>query len=278
MREKTKNIWLCCTITALSHLAMPVSINKTYLLGAWFIAHVIYKALGYRPSTKGVNGRIDPDRRQFLKWIGTGLVGTVVIGALDPLTIIRQVLSAGLGRRGHVGTGGRFVEFYTITNGYPDATLSGYRLQVAGLVEQPVTLNCSQLTALAPAQQKEDFHCVTGWSVAGVQWKGVRLSSIMTQVKPLAEARYVHFYSFDGVYTESLSIQEALDPSVMLAYQLNGLPLSIQQGFPVRLVVPKMYGYKSIKWVNRLEFGNQPLTGYWEARGYPNEAFIGRSI
>lgn len=85
---------------------------------------------------------------------------------------------------------------------------------------------------------------------------------------------YVNFYSFDGVYTESLKLSEALDPSVLLAYEMDGQPLEQAQGAPLRLIVPKMYGYKSIKWLNRVEFSDTPITGYWEHYGYPAEAYI----
>jgi DMSO/TMAO reductase YedYZ molybdopterin-dependent catalytic subunit len=116
------------------------------------------------------------------------------------------------------------------------------------------------------------------FSVPNVQWKGVHLKSLIHLVKPSPQASYVHFYLFDGVYTESLSLSEALHPTVMLAYQLNGKPLSTKQGFPLRLVVPTMYGYKSIKWVNRVEFSDKPLVGYWEARGYSTEAYLGKGM
>lgn len=250
----------------------------SYVLGIWFVVHGVYKAVGYRPRSKGINGRVDPDRRQFLQWLGTGVAAAAVMTVIDPVGLIARVFSSSRGSSNTVALGGRFAEYYTVTGGYPATTLASYRLQVDGRVERPVTLDWNQLTALEGVQQIEDFHCVTGWSVAGVHWKGIHLSSIVNRVRPLTDAKYIHFYSLDGAYTECLSIQEALDPSVLLAYELDGQPLSTPQGFPIRLVVPKMYGYKSIKWVNRLEFSSQPLTGYWEARGYPNEAFLGTSI
>ena len=109
-------------------------------------------------------------------------------------------------------------------------------------------------------------------------WDGLSIKALATLVQPLSQAKYVHFYSADGVYTESLSLAEAYDPTVLLAYGMQGQPLLTRQGYPIRLVVPKMYGYKSIKWVNRVTFSDQPLVGYWEQRGYPNEAFLGSSF
>ncbi|QSO50425.1 molybdopterin-dependent oxidoreductase [Alicyclobacillus curvatus] len=247
----------------------------SYVLGGWLIIHAIYKAVGYRPAKEGINGYIDPERRRFLKWLGYGVVGTVVLTVVDPARLWNGLTSPGASS---TPTTGAFAEYYTVVNGYPKETLSSYKLQIDGLVGNPTTLDWTRLQQLAAVSQKEDFHCVTGWSVAGVEWTGVHLSSLASLVSPTSAVKYVHFYSFDGVYTESLSLTEAMDKSVMLAYKLNGAPLSTPQGYPVRLVVPKMYGYKSIKWVNRVEFSDKPLTGYWEDRGYPNEAYIGSSI
>ncbi len=247
----------------------------SYGLGGWFIIHAIYKAVSYRPANRGINGYIDPERRRFLKWMGYGVVGTVVLTVVDPVRLWKVAASEGANS---VSTTGTFAEYYTVVNGYPTMTLSNYKLQIDGLVGNPTTLDWTRFQALPALTQKENFHCVTGWSVAGVEWTGVHLSSIVNLVVPSSAVKYVHFYSFDGVYTESLSLAEALGESVMLAYKLDGAPLSTPQGFPVRLVVPKMYGYKSIKWVKRVEFSDKPLTGYWEQRGYPNEAYIGSAI
>lgn len=250
----------------------------SYVLTAWLLIHATYKALSYRPADEGVNARVDPSRRRFLQWVGSGLVGTAVLVILDPVAILKTLLQPGGARGTTGGTGSDFAAYYTVTNGYPTADLSNYRLSVDGLVNHPVTLSWGEVIALETTQEQVDFHCVTGWSVANVKWKGVHLTSILDLVKASSTARFVNFYSFDGAYTESLSLTEALDPTVMLAYELNGQPLSTQQGFPLRLVVPKMYGYKSIKWVNRVEFSDHPLVGYWEARGYSSAAYLGRGI
>ncbi|KPV42943.1 molybdopterin-dependent oxidoreductase [Alicyclobacillus ferrooxydans] len=248
----------------------------SYVLGGWLIIHGIYKALSYRPANHGFNGYVDPERRQFVRWLGYGVVGTVVLTVIDPVRLWKVVVTPGGG--GGAQATGSFAEYYTVTNGYPTTTLSSYQLHIGGLVTKPLTLSWQQIASLEAVSEKEDFHCVTGWSVAGVHWKGIHLSTITAMVGLSSNVKYVHFYSFDGQYTESLSLPEALDKSVLLAYELDGKPLSTPQGFPLRLVVPKMYGYKSIKWVNKVEFSDKPLTGYWEYRGYPNEAYIGTSI
>ena len=250
----------------------------SYVLATWLLVHAVYKALSYRPADDGMNARVDPSRRQFLQWVGSGIAGTAVLVILDPVAILKTVLQPRNSIASGGGTTSDFAAYYTVTNGYPSADLSTYHLTIDGLVSQPVTLSWAEFTALEAAQEEVDFHCVTGWSVPNVKWQGVHMQALLNLAKPSSATRYVNFYSFDGAYTESLPLAEALDPTVLLAYRLNGQPLSTQQGFPVRLVVPKMYGYKSIKWVNRVEFSDKPLVGYWEARGYASEAYIGHGI
>jgi DMSO/TMAO reductase YedYZ molybdopterin-dependent catalytic subunit len=251
--------------------------NVSYTLGAWLMIHAIYKAVGYRPSQTGLNPRVDPERRMFLRWLGTGVAGAVVITAIDPVTWLTRALQFGA-KAGAAADGSGFAAFYTVTDGYPSTDLSTYRLKVDGLVKQPAILTWPHVLALTQGEETTDFHCVTGWSVPNVRWEGVHIQTLVSLVQPTSAAKYVHFYSLDGVYTESLSLAEALDPTVMLAHKLDGQPLAVKQGYPLRLVVPKMYGYKSIKWLSRVEFSDRPLTGYWEVRGYPNEAYLNRGI
>ena len=166
---------------------------------------------------------------------------------------------------------------YTVTNGYPTVDPRAYRLQVDGLVERPITLSLEQILQEPAVRETRYYQCVTGWSVDNVRWQGIRLSSVLDRVHPQAGAHAVKFYSFDGQYTESLTMQQARQPDVLLAYKIMDRPLSTAQGAPLRLVVPGMYGYKFIKWVNRVELIPAPIDGYWERNGYDRDAYIGRS-
>lgn len=246
----------------------------SYVLAGWLVVHGTYKAFSYRPARQGVNAQLDPERRMFVRWLSAGLAGTLLLVVLDPVKGLARV-ATGTRKTTAVQADSAFAAYYTVTGNYPSIHLSDYKLTVDGLVSKPVELSFTDIQQLPGTDETRDFHCVTGWSAAGVQWSGVHLKSIMNVVSPHAQVRFVHFYSQDGAYTESLSLAEATDPSVMLAYRMNGAHLPVQQGFPLRLVVPKMFGYKSIKWVNRIEFSDQPLTGYWEARGYSSEAWVG---
>lgn len=259
--------------------------NLSYILGGWLVIHGIAKTVGWRPAEDGWAGQTNPSRRQFLTSIVAGGGGTIVLMAINPLQVLRIIGTVldGSGKGNpfvsapRPSASRRFAAYYTVTGGYPTVSLQAFRLTVDGLVAHPRYLAWDALKALPKFTETVDFQCVTGWSVANVHWEGVHLKDLVNLVHPHPNAKYVHFHSFDGQYTESLSLEEALGATVLLAYTLNGAPLPVEQGAPLRLVVPTMYGYKSIKWVNRVSFAAQPLVGYWEQRGYANEAFIGQS-
>ena len=149
-----------------------------------------------------------------------------------------------------------------------------WRLSIGGLVGKTLELTYDDLLALPSVTQQGTFHCVTGWSVPNLTWEGVSLKSIVDMVAPHAEAGALLFTSSDGAYTDSLTLEQATAPDVILAYSMNGQPLPLNQGMPVRLLVPEMYGYKSVKWVKSIEFARKPVPGYWEVRGYDVDAYI----
>ena len=110
-----------------------------------------------------------------------------------------------------------------------------------------------------------------------VEWKGVRLADVLDQAGVSPEARAVRFTSFDGAYTESLTLDQARRDDVIVAYEMEGNPLSDEHGGPVRLYVAPMYGYKSSKWLDGIELTERVEPGYWEDRGYDVDAWVGRS-
>jgi DMSO/TMAO reductase YedYZ molybdopterin-dependent catalytic subunit len=121
-----------------------------------------------------------------------------------------------------------------------------------------------------------NFRCVTGWDVPNVRARGVSLVEFLKRQGWDPEKHpWVLFYSGDGVYTESMSAEQILQYHPMICSWFDGKPLPVSQGYPARLLVPNMYGYKSIKWLVGIRVTNHDDLGYWEVRGYPENAYIG---
>jgi DMSO/TMAO reductase YedYZ molybdopterin-dependent catalytic subunit len=141
--------------------------------------------------------------------------------------------------------------------------------RLLGLVEKPIRLNWDEFRKLPMHSQTSDFHCVTTWSRYDNNWEGVRVNELMKLVKLKPQAQYV-FVHCDGGYTTNLLLDEFLKEDVMLAYRHDGKDLEPDHGWPLRLVVPKLYGWKSAKWVRAIEFCVKERRGFWEVRGYHN--------
>jgi sulfoxide reductase catalytic subunit YedY len=166
---------------------------------------------------------------------------------------------------------------YTVAPSMPRFDARTWRLRIEGLVERPHELTYEELRALPRVEQVSDFHCVTGWSVQRVRWAGVRFHDLLAAAGPRPEAKALTFVSAEKPYTESLSLDQALGRDVLLAYEMDGRPLRREHGAPVRVVIPRMYGYKNTKWVERIVLARKPIDGYWEVRGYDRDAWVGRS-
>ena len=154
-----------------------------------------------------------------------------------------------------------------------------YRLQVEGLVEQPIALSLAQLRELPSRTQITRHDCVEGWSAIG-KWKGVQLSHLLERARPRAEARYVVFRCADPMeergtkYYESIDMEDAYHPQTILAYELNDKLLPIANGAPIRVRIERQLGYKMAKYIMSIELVTSfdkiggGKGGYWEDRGY----------
>ena len=160
------------------------------------------------------------------------------------------------------------------TEGTQRVDLKAWRLKVEGLVEKPISLSFDEIQKLPKKVQVKNFICVEGWGLDDQKWEGVHLREIFSKVKINPNAKYATFHATGGKYADSLSIQEALEPDTMLVYKLNGKDLTPENGFPLRLVIPRMYAYKGVKWVERIVFTEKQETGYWEKFGYPVDGSI----
>jgi DMSO/TMAO reductase YedYZ molybdopterin-dependent catalytic subunit len=152
-----------------------------------------------------------------------------------------------------------------------DPSRSTYRLRVHGAVEEEISFSFEDLLGLQQIEQTCDVHCVTGWSLLGATWLGVRVSEIAKVVKPDKRARFVIFEAAHG-YTANIDIEEAMKPNVLVAYEVNNRPLAEAHGSPVRSLVPDRYFWKSAKYLTGIRFQERDERGYWEIRGYHNRA------
>jgi DMSO/TMAO reductase YedYZ molybdopterin-dependent catalytic subunit len=166
---------------------------------------------------------------------------------------------------------------YTVADTMPKFDPATWRLTVGGMVEQPLTLSYSDLKQLPRVEQTSTFHCVTGWVIKDVRWAGVRLSDVLDRAKPHATATALRFVSAEQPYDDTLTRDQAALHDVLLAYEMDGLPLKREHGAPVRLVIPEMYGYKNVKWVSEISLEAKASDGYWEQRGYDRDAWVGHS-
>ncbi len=152
--------------------------------------------------------------------------------------------------------------------------LVDWELRIDGLVDEPMNLSFADLLKLERQDQVTDFHCVEGWSVHDVPWNGVHLSSLLDRVGAQSGATHLTFHSSGDVYTESLPMDEALEPRTLLAYGVGCHTLPLEHGFPLRVVMPRKLGYKSAKYVDRIEVTDEPIDGYWVKLGYSYEADV----
>ena len=151
----------------------------------------------------------------------------------------------------------------------PDVAKDRFRLRVEGLVMNRLAFTWDEFCSLPQSEMVVDIHCVTQWSRYDNRFAGVMVRDLMAIAQPKEEARFVAMTSYDG-YTTNLTYDEFADSDVMLAHSWEGQPITRQHGGPVRLVLPKLYFWKSPKWITRIELLREDRPGFWEVRGYHN--------
>lgn len=153
----------------------------------------------------------------------------------------------------------------------PEISSANWQLRVYGLVDHELNIDWSTFQKLPQVRDVSDFHCVTRWSQLDIDWQGVRAQDLLALAQPHEGAAYVTLHGYDG-YTTNLPLSALLDDDVIIAHSVLGAPLTLEHGGPVRLVVPKRYAWKSAKWLKAIEIHAFDRLGFWEVRGYHNEA------
>jgi DMSO/TMAO reductase YedYZ molybdopterin-dependent catalytic subunit len=153
----------------------------------------------------------------------------------------------------------------------PQTDLATWDLRVFGEVESPITLSWEEFTALPSREITADIHCVTRWSRFDASFKGVHWSELAKLVRPKPSARYVSAHA-EQDYTANVPLSALEEPDALLAYEADGEPLTPEHGWPLRLVIPKRYFWKSAKGLRGIELLDHDEPGFWERLGYHNEA------
>ncbi|RCK52574.1 molybdopterin-binding protein [Thalassospira profundimaris] len=153
----------------------------------------------------------------------------------------------------------------------PHVDPASWRLSIGGEVENPVSLTMAQFLDLPAFYDQSDIHCVTSWSRYDNHWQGVSALELARLVHPTDKAKYVLFTAHDG-YTTNVTRGQFLDDDVLLAHHWQDKPLGDEHGGPVRVIIPKLYFWKSAKWVREITFSATDKPGFWETRGYHNNA------
>jgi DMSO/TMAO reductase YedYZ molybdopterin-dependent catalytic subunit len=149
----------------------------------------------------------------------------------------------------------------------PQFNPATWDFKISGLVEQPLRLTWSEFRALPQTETASDFHCVTRWSRLDNHWKGVLFSEVLRRTKPKPAARFALVLAEEG-YTSNVPLADLLQPNVLFAFEHDGQPLTAEHGGPVRLIVPQLYAWKSVKWVRGFELLDHDQLGFWERNGY----------
>jgi DMSO/TMAO reductase YedYZ molybdopterin-dependent catalytic subunit len=207
-------------------------------------------------------------RRVFLAGLAGG-VALIALGGRFP-GALRSWLEGPLGE---LSPSDGF-HFYSVTGSIPSWDRASWRLAVDGLVDEPLSLSLDELTSIGLESVTADFHCVSGWSVSSVRWRGVSLSALIDRAAVRPAGRALRLESADGAYVDYLDLEVARKPGVIVAIGIRDAPLSSERGAPARLVVPFYYGYKGVKWLRRITVVESAGVGYWEARGYDPDARI----
>jgi DMSO/TMAO reductase YedYZ molybdopterin-dependent catalytic subunit len=153
----------------------------------------------------------------------------------------------------------------------PDVTPARFRLDIDGAVRRPLSLRLDEFMALPQQDSVSDMHCVTQWSRYDNRWRGVAARTLIEMAEPRDGVRHVLLHAYDG-YTTNVRLDQFDQPDVLLVHSWEGAPITREHGGPVRALIPRLYLWKSAKWIQRVEFAERDRPGFWERNGYHNNA------
>ncbi len=180
-----------------------------------------------------------------------------------------MIISPDTQRENRVPPGQRLVQSWPVLHAgkVPPFDEVAWNFRIFGLVEEKIELSLDQFRDLPRVEVYSDIHCVTGWSMLDMLWKGVSSEEIRRLASISPEARFVMVHTMGG-FTTNLPLEHFFAEDVLFAQQVNGKDLTPDHGYPLRLVVPRLYFWKSAKWANGLEFMKEDRPGFWESNGY----------
>ena len=182
---------------------------------------------------------------------------------------MKNIISPDTKRKVRVPPNQRITERFPVLHygDVPRIDIDKWQFSINGLVDKERKLNFREFSALPRVTVHSDIHCVTGWSKLNTYWDGVSTAVIKDLVKIKTEAKYVIVHAELG-FTTNLSLTDFFKQDVLFAINFNNEPISVEHGAPVRLVVPRLYFWKSAKWVTGIEFIKDEQLGFWESHGY----------
>jgi DMSO/TMAO reductase YedYZ molybdopterin-dependent catalytic subunit len=187
---------------------------------------------------------------------------------MEPKKGEEVIISSDTRRGNRVPPGQRLVQSWPVLHAgkIPPFDKDDWKFRIFGLVEEEVVLTLDQFRDLPMVKVYSDIHCVTGWSMLDMLWEGVSAREIRKLVSISPKAEFVMVHAAGG-YTTNLPLEDFFQEDVLFAHRVNRKDLAEEHGYPVRLVVPKLYFWKSAKWANGLEFMENDRPGFWETHG-----------
>lgn len=238
----------------------------------------VYQGMGGKPTEGLPSG--NPGRRRFLIRASAGLLALALPSLLE---LARKGQAFGQELFARIKGLSKEVTpndvFYTVSKNVfnPEVNVKKWQLEITGLVNKPFTLNYDQLKALPSVTQHATLICISnevgGDLIGNALWKGVPVADLLRTAGVKPEAKKIVLHAYDG-YTDSVTVTKGMEKGTIVAYEMNGVPLNSSHGYPVRLIVPDIYGMKNVKWITKIELTAQDYKGFWQNQGWSDEAII----